>query len=43
MLFDEIKQGESKVLEFKEKLPSDSKKYVKTVLRYRMVQVENLL
>ena len=34
MLLDEIKQGESKVLEFKEKLPSDSKKYVKTVIAF---------
>ena len=32
MLLQEIKQGESKILEFKEMLPSDSKKYVKTVM-----------
>lgn len=34
MLINEIKQGESKVLEFKEKLPTDSKKYVKTVVAF---------
>ena len=34
MLLQEIKQGESKILEFKEMLPSDSKKYVKTVIAF---------
>ncbi len=34
MLLQEIKLGESKVLEFKEKLPSDPKKYVKTVVAF---------
>ena len=34
MLLQEIKQGESKVLEFKVQLPTDSKKYVKTVIAF---------
>lgn len=34
MLLDEIKQGESKVLEFKEQLPYNSKNYLKTIIAF---------
>lgn len=34
MLKDEIKFGESATLEFKESLPSDSKKYLKTIIAF---------
>ena len=34
MLEDEIKRGESETLEFKESLPSDSKKYLKTIIAF---------
>ncbi len=34
MTVEEILQGESKDLEFKEKLPEDSKKYMKTIVAF---------
>ena len=34
MTFEEIKNGESKNLEFKIQLPDDSKKYMKTIVAY---------
>lgn len=35
MTIEEILRGESKDLEFKEKLPEDSKKYMKTIGLFR--------
>ena len=34
MTIEEILRGESKDLEFKEKLPEDSKKYMKTIVAF---------
>lgn len=34
MTLEEIKSGESKNVEFKRKLPDDSKKYMKTIVAY---------
>lgn len=34
MTLEEIKSGESKNVEFKVKLPDDSKKYMKTIVAY---------
>lgn len=34
MTVEEILRGESKDLEFKEKLPEDSKKYMKTIVAF---------
>lgn len=43
MSLEEIIAGESKTIEFKEELPADSKKYMKTVVAFLILLVEKLL